>query len=228
MEILNIILIILSVFFIVIAIASLHRLCKVSTSRSAIKISISFYSGMFIASAARAISLSLISINVIPKTDTDEEKSILRLFYYFMVVIPDMLNVCVYLFLIWYFFANFILSHINLANDIRLFKKDDIPAISTKTYTLLYIMIPSYVLTFSLLCLLTFMGSISEDTLLLINSYFSLITPFLFLGYFIYVLLKFSGRPYINDYMKMQVRRIFIIVVIWTLARLVRVLIYVT
>ena len=41
------------------------------------------------------------------------------------MTIPDLLNICVYLLLVWYFFANFIYSHINLANDMNLFMRDD-------------------------------------------------------------------------------------------------------
>lgn len=218
MEILQIILILLSIIYIMITIGSLHRLCKVSTSQSAIKISISFYSGMLIASTARAITLFLISINILK-----DEENFLRLFYYLIIVIPDMLNVCVYLFLVWYFFANFILSHINLANDLRLFMKNDSPVIQGKTYTLLYIMIPAYAISFGLFSIFALFQVINEDTLFLINSYFNLITPFFFVGYYIFLLIKFSGRPYINENMKMQIRRILIIVIIWSLARLVRI-----
>jgi hypothetical protein len=221
MGILQIILILLSIIYLGISIGSLHRLCKVSTSQSAIKISIAFYSGMFIATTARAITIYLVSINIIPKSQDYQDKTFLRLFFYLMVVIPDMLNVCAYLFLVWYFFANFILSHINLANDLRLFMKNDNPMIQDKTYTLLYIMLPAYVISFGLFSLLALFDMIGAGTLFLINSYFNLITPFVVFGYYVFLLLKFSGRPYINDNMKMQVRRILIIVVTWSLARMV-------
>jgi len=220
MGILQIILIFLSIIYLGISIGSLHRLCKVSTSQSAIKISIAFYSGMFIATTARAITIYLVSINIIPKSH-DQDKTFLQLIFYLMIVIPDMLNVCAYLFLVWYFFANFILSHINLANDLRLFMKNDNPMIQEKTYTLLYIMLPAYAISFGLFSLMALFDMIGAGTLFLINSYFNLITPFVVFGYYIFLLLKFSGRPYINDNMKMQVRRILIIVVTWSLARIV-------
>ena len=40
---------------------------------------------------------------------------------YLLIISPDMLNICVYLLLVWYFLSNLINSHINLANDVNLY-----------------------------------------------------------------------------------------------------------
>jgi hypothetical protein len=218
MGILQLVLVVLGMLYLVVAVCSLLRLFKVAMSQSAIKISISFYSGMLIASIARAISLCLIGGNILAEDKID---IFTKMIAYLLIVIPDMLNVCVYLFLIWYFYANFILSHINIANDLRLFMKDDIPKISDKTYTMLYVILPAYLVTFSIICILTLCDKLEDETLFIINSYFDLITPVLFIAYYFFLLLKFSGRPYINDNLKMQVRRIFIIVLIWSVSRMV-------
>jgi hypothetical protein len=133
-----------------------------------------------------------------------------------------MINVCVYVFLVWYFYANFILSHINLANDVNLFlNSEDTPSITNKTYTALYIISPFYIASYITLCLLTIAEVIEKEDLSVINCYISFTTPVLFFGYYLFLLIKFSGRPYISEKLKMQVRRIFIIVIIWSLARIV-------
>jgi hypothetical protein len=135
-----------------------------------------------------------------------------------------MIDTCVYLFLIWYYFANFILSHINLANDLLLFsaESEDIPKLKMKTYTLLYIIVPSYFACFVIVSCLSFNDLISKETLYVINAIFSLITPILFFAYYIFLLLKFSGRPYINEVLKKQNKKILIIVTIWSIAHLLR------
>lgn len=220
MSILEFALIALGLFYIVIAILSAIRLFKVATSHTAIKIAIAFYSGMLLASITRAVTLYLISENMILPTDSNINTTYF-IFIYLMVVMPDMLNICVYLFLIWYFYANFILSHINLANDLRLFSQDDIPTISSKTYIMLYITVPVYTTVFVLVCLLTFCDVLGNEALYLINAYFNLVTPVLFFAYYIFLLVKLSGRPYINQEMKSQVNRILVIVIIWSVARMV-------
>ena len=41
-----------------------------------------------------------------------------------MIIFPDMLNICVYIILLWYYLATFIMAHVNLANDLKLFLKE--------------------------------------------------------------------------------------------------------
>lgn len=222
MGILQFSLIALALFYILITIYAMIRLYKILSRKNIIKISIAFYSGMVIASVSRAVTLYLININMITPEQQDEiGKTALNIFIYLMIVIPDMLNVCVYLFLAWYFYAHFILSHINLANDLSLFLKNDTPTIKNKTYVLLYTVLPTYVLVFSIICILSFTTAINNDTLYKTNAYFNAITPVLLLAYYIFLLIKFSGRPYINDKLKFQNRKIFLIVIVWSLARIV-------
>jgi hypothetical protein len=219
MGILQFALVALGLFYLVIAIYSILRIIKVSTSKNRLNISIAFYAGMLIASLSRSITLYLISINVISNNPKDTESR--SIFVYTMLIIPDMANICVYLFLIWYFYANLILSHINLANDISLFTHNDEPTISRKTYLILYIMLPVYFIVFVIVCALTFAEVINDESLFLINSCFSVATPILFLGYYIFLLIKFSGRPYYGDSYKYQIRKILIIVIIWSVSRFV-------
>jgi hypothetical protein len=222
MAILQFALIALGLFYSVVSVYSIIRLIKVSRTKHSIKVSIAFYSGMFVASVLRAFTLYIIGgLKILPSKD-DPDSQALRIFIYMMIIIPDMCNVCVYLFLIWYFFAHLILSHINLANDLSLFSKVDEPTISGKTYTLLYIMIPLYFVVFLIVNLLTYTNDINNEALYIINSYFNLFTPVLFIGYYIFLLIKFSGRPYYNDNLKSQSRKILMIVIIWSVARMVQ------
>ena len=48
-----------------------------------------------------------------------------------------------------------------------------------------------------------------------------MITPVLFIAYYIFLLVKFSGRPYINENLRQQVSRILRVVFVWSIARLV-------
>jgi hypothetical protein len=121
MENLNFALIAIAIVYLIIVIFAALRFGKVVQSKKAIKISYAFYSGMFITALVRAITLYLLSglVGSVPdKKDLQD-----NIFFYLLIVTPDMLNICVFLFLAWYYFSHFILSHINLANDIGFFYK---------------------------------------------------------------------------------------------------------
>jgi hypothetical protein len=119
MDILQFALLALGLFYIIISIVSVIRFWKVFSSKSAIKISLGFYTGMFICSILRSISLYFISINLVPEQNLNDYKY--AIFIYLLIIIPDMVTVCVYLFLAWYFYANFMLSHVNIAGDLNIF-----------------------------------------------------------------------------------------------------------
>jgi hypothetical protein len=76
---------------------------------------------MIIAALTRGISLYLISSKLI--FISDKQSNIITLLYV-MIIFPDMLYICVYIILIWYYLASFLIAHVNLANDIMLFLKD--------------------------------------------------------------------------------------------------------
>jgi hypothetical protein len=220
---LNIGLLVIAIVYIIVIIFSIMRIVKVSMTKNAIKIAIAFYCSMLTASLARAITLyfvSGLSTIVTDETKTGDAKT--NFLFYLFMVIPDMLNIGVFLFLSWYYFAHFILSHINLANDLHLFTKHDVPEISKKTYIFLYITITAYTITYLILCILQYTRQFNEqNTIFIINSIFDLGTPCLVVGYYIYLLIKFSGRPYIHDKAKEQSKKIFWVVVFWSMARIV-------
>jgi hypothetical protein len=96
-----------------------------------------------------------------------------------------------------------------------------VPTISKKTYKILYFILPGYLVLYSTLCVLTIFKVLEIDALFLGNSIINLVTPVLFASYYIFILLKFSGRPYISDTLRTQSNRIFKVVIIWSLTRLV-------
>lgn len=221
MSILSFALVALAIFYLVICLLALIRLIKVITLPSKSFLSIALYFGLLIASIARAVSLYLISTKLIEPTGKSDELDIL---VYLMIVMPDVLITCVYLFLVWYFFSNFIQAHINLANDLNVFlKTEDTPAINDKTRVLLYVIVPLYFCAFTILVILSFLNVIKDSTVYMISSYFDIITPVLTCTYYIFLLIKFSGRPYINPTFRSGVKRIFIVAIVWTVARLVRI-----
>jgi hypothetical protein len=216
----------LGIFYVVIALISIFRFFQVWKSNSAIKLSLFFYLGLFITSVGRGITLYLISVNIVPSSfDIDRLSSI---FIYLMIIIPDMLCVCVFIFLVWYFYANFIQSHVNVANDLNLFSQEgknifylDKPMINSKTYKMLYVIIPLYVIGYITVCIFTLYRIIDEDSLYIINSIINISTPFLSIFYYAFLLVRFSGRPYINESLKVQVSNILRVVIVWCIARLV-------
>ena len=58
-------------------------------------------------------------------------KNNLTRFFYFILGTPDMFFMCAYLILVWHFLNQYIINHINLANDKNIFN-DDVPEIKKK------------------------------------------------------------------------------------------------
>lgn len=122
MEILQFSMISCGIFYLIICIFSVLRFFRVYKHKSKVtNISLFLYLSMIIAALARGTSLYLISFNLGEQKDKNDD---LELFVYLMIICPDMLNICVYIILLWYYLASFIMAHINLANDLKLFLKD--------------------------------------------------------------------------------------------------------
>jgi hypothetical protein len=89
---------------------------------------------------------------------------------------------------------------------------------------MLYVILPAYVVAYILMCILTLYEVLGENTLYIINSYINISTPILSMIYYIFLLVKFSGRPYISETLKLQVFNILRVVMVWCVARLVNVI----
>lgn len=215
-QILSFCLLACAIFNLILFIMALVRLYRICTTKNSLKISYSFYASMLFATLSRSLCFYFMSGYLEPQYGLWFVDTLL----YLLIVIPDMLNICVYMFLVWYFYANYILSHIHLANDLNLFMRIDNPTISSKTYRLLFLIIFVFIIASVVICLLTVFEVLQKETLFSINSIFNMSCPFLFMAYYSFLTIKFSGRPYINEKLKTQVHRILIVVIIWSVARL--------
>jgi len=234
MEILQFSLLACLLFYAIICIFAFLRFIRLYKGRSRVtSISLFLYFSMIIAAFTRGISLYLISTHL-----ESNKKSNLETLIYVMIIFPDLLNICLYIILIWYYLASFLIAHVSLANDTMLFLKHgktknfnlfiiyllilDNPTIKFKTYLILYIFLFGYLITFVILCILNVFQIIKKESLFLIDSIFNLASPIIFITYYMYVVCKYSGRPYINPTLKDQVKRIFIIVISWSITRIVK------
>jgi hypothetical protein len=122
MEILQFSLLACILFYLIICIFAFLRFIRLYKGRSRVtNISLFLYFSMIIAALTRGISLYIISSKVVNEND---KESNLNTLLYVMIIFPDMLNICVYIILIWYYLASFLIAHVSLANDIMLFLKD--------------------------------------------------------------------------------------------------------
>jgi hypothetical protein len=89
---------------------------------------------------------------------------------------------------------------------------------------MLYVILPAYVIAYIIMCILTLFEKLDQNTLYIINSYINISTPLLSMLYYIFLLVKFSGRPYINEALKLQVFNILRVVIVWCFARMVKII----
>lgn len=96
----------------------------------------------------------------------------------------------------------------------------DSPLIQRKTYLILYIVVLLYIALSIVISILTFSDILPQRTFFIINSILNLVMPVGAASYHIYLLVKYSGRPYQNEYLRNQSNRIFWVLFVWGLTRL--------
>ena len=194
MEILQITLAILSLFYGFFCFIGIFRLVKIFAQKRVYKISYSFYIAMIFSSLARAGTFLMIMFEAV-KEYIHEDKN--KKIEYLILTIPDMVYVCVFLTLIWHCLTQYIISHINVANDLNVFMNEDVPGMKKKTNYVLYGVIPAYIIAFIVISIVYYFVPVNDNTTILkIEGSISIVTPFIFLGYYIFINVKFSGRPY--------------------------------
>lgn len=129
MEILQITLAILSLFYGFFCFIGIFRLVKIFAQKKVYKISYSFYIAMIFSSLARAGTFLMIMFESV-KEYIHEDKN--KKIEYLILTIPDMVYVCVFLTLIWHCLTQYIISHINVANDLNVFMNEDVPGMKKK------------------------------------------------------------------------------------------------
>ena len=213
-------LIILGLFYGFFCLISLFRFFKILSEKKVYSIAYSFYIALFMSSLTRGGNL------VVLVTKLDDVISIVSNHWikYLILVIPDMVYIIVFLILVWHYLSQYITSHINVANDLGVFLEEDVPAMKKKTNYVLYGVIPSYIAGFILIALLyAFLADTDEskEVIMKIEGGISIATPFIFLGYYIFITVKFSGRPYRKKSEEEDVNHIFFVAVVWCLDRVI-------
>lgn len=203
--------IILSIFYSILFVLFILQLYRLVIKERKFRSTLAFYIAIVIAVASRAITLAIIFFN----ENIKQQFSL----SYFLLILPDMINVCVYVFLVWNYFLQYSNSHILLGNDIQLFELDH-SSESTITNRNLFIFTFLYMVAFIVLSVLTMVSILEEETLSYINSFFNILTPFFAIVYWIYLLCKYSGSPLKDVAFKSKLKWSFVVCIIWTAARM--------
>ena len=217
-EIINLALMILSLFYFFFAILSLILMIKLIRSKERLyNISYFFYSGLFLTTIFRTTNLIIICFK---KDDVQNSNFLFNI----LVLLPDMLLTCFFFILVWHALIHFIVSHINVANDtnLSLNLNDDDPKIKKKIYYVLYVIMPFYLIGFSILYIFNYYDIIKLSTFMMILAIVNIVSPFLilFINYFFFIF-KFSGRPYKDENSKNETKYIIYITIGFGVARIV-------
>ena len=217
-EIINLALMILSLFYFFFAILSLILMIKLIRSKERLyNISYFFYSGLFLTTIFRTTNLIIICFK---KDDVQNSNFLFNI----LVLLPDMLLTCFFFILVWHALIHFIVSHINVANDtnLSLNLNDDDPKIKKKIYYVLYVIMPFYLVGFSILYIFNYYDMIKLSTFMMILAIVNIVSPFLilFINYFFFIF-KFSGRPYKDENSKNETKYIIYITIGFGVARIV-------
>jgi len=211
-------LLILSLFYFFFAILCFILIIKLIRSKDPLyNISYFFYSGLLLTTIFRTINLITICI----KKDDVENSNFL---FNILVLLPDMLFTCFFFILVWHALIHYIVSHINVANDtnLSLNLNDDDPKIKKKIYYVLYILMPFYMIGFSILYIFNYYEIIQLSTFMMILAIVNIVSPFLILiiNYFFFIF-KFSGRPYKDENSKKETKYIIYIAIVFGVARVI-------
>ena len=189
-----------------------------------VKVWILFYISIFFSLLVRAGSLVYTGLTL----DSDEQKNDVTDLYNFSELfnaIPYMAYLISYFLIIWHYLIYYIRAHINLANDRNLFT-EDVPNLTKKTIIMMFIVFPLFFVVFIVLSVLAIIRIINESILIKTVSYFNIFSPCILLGNYIFLNVKFSGRPYRDEFFKKNVKRIIKISIIWSLTRIISGIIY--
>lgn len=108
----------LAIFFTMLSLVAMLRLYKAIVSHLNTRLGVVFYSVLFITVLTRTITFSLLSDD---NFISSEKKHISEVIVMLMISLPEMLNISVYLFLCWFYYASLINSYTLIANDLSFF-----------------------------------------------------------------------------------------------------------
>ena len=199
----------LSIIYFFFSLICFYTFIRTISSKSIYKICIPFYLVMLISALIRGGKLIA----------CDLLKNNLTRFFYFILGTPDMFFMCAYLILVWHFLNQYIINHINLANDKNIFN-DDVPEIKKKINYVLYFLLPIYSIIFFIFSFLQLRKIISNEFFFVIISAMDIFSPFNFIFFYIFLSCKFSGRPYKDNNRSNKILNyILFICIYWSISR---------
>ena len=208
MRLFDLVILTLSILYFLFAFICLSTFFQIITSKSIYILCYPYYIGMLFWAIIRGsefIGFKLFKNNQIE-------------LFYFLIAAPEILFLFSYLFLIWHFLTQYIINHINLANDKNIFK-EDVPDITKKINLILYFIIPIYLIGFFIITFLYFKNIIDYTIFFLIISLFCIITPFILLSFYFFLSCKFSGRPFKDTQSKKELNYILFVCIYWSISR---------
>ena len=200
----------LSIIYFFFTLVSFYIFIRTISSKSIYKICIPYYIGMILCTLLRGGEF--IVINHFQNNITK--------FIYFIMGTPNMIFMCVYLFLVWHFLSKFIINHINVANDKNIFK-EDVPEIKKKINYVLFFLLPIYLIVFIIISFLEFKGVINEQIFFIIISSLEILTPFILVFFYFFLSCKFSGRPFKDHTSKKEMKYIIFVCIYWSVSRFI-------
>ena len=202
---------ILNLFYVVFVIISIYRFFRLIFNPNKTKISILYYIGLLGVSIGRVITFSFMAFMEIVNKE----------YFYLAVTVPEMIYLCECLVLLWHFLSNYISSRINVSDDIEVFSNEDVPKIQIIINYVIYLMHPFYIGIFICISILNIFNKLSNKSFSRIMVGFNFLTTAIAIGFYIFLLIKLSGRPYKDINNKNNTNKIFLVIIIWMISRII-------
>ena len=208
-----------SLFFGFFALICLKRIIEfIISKKKKHRIWIPLYISLFFCTIIRGGSLVYFGLTLTPEKNNEQAQEVL-------MSTPYMVYLFLYLLLIFHYLIYYINSHINLANDKNIFN-NEIPNLTKKTIIMLIIVFPIFLIVFGLMSLFALINIIAQWTLIKMISIFNIASPSILIIYYVFLNIKFSGRPYRDEHSKKNTRIIVRICILWSATRIISGIIY--
>ena len=182
------------------------------------RIWITIYISLFFCNLVRGGSLVYFGLTLTPEKHNEQTQEVL-------MSSPYMVYLFLYLLLIFHYLIYYISAHINIANDRNIFN-NEIPNLTKKTIIMLFIVFPIFLIVFGLISLFALFDIIAQWTLIKMISIFNIASPSILIIYYVFLNIKFSGRPYRDEHSKKNTRIIIRICILWSATRIISGIIY--
>ena len=208
-----------SLFFGFFALIGIKRIVEfIISKKKKHRIWIPLYISLFFCTLIRGGSLVYFGLTLTPEKKDEQTQEVL-------MSIPYMVYLFLYLLLIFHYLIYYINAHINLANDRNIFT-NEIPNLTKKTLIMLFIVFPIFLIVFGLMSLFALLDIIAQWTVIKMISIFNIASPSILIVYYLFLNIKFSGRPYKDEHAKKNTRIIVRICILWSATRIISGIIY--